>query len=153
MFFKPKSKQDLYDIVLRIEDDVKAMVINEMVLFKRNPDNKTFEQSAIANIALFNLAAITTQKGYEQLINLFQDHYEQMVGRRVNQLVHTLIIRYGEDMIDTVIDRSLSGIERVYAIDKNIIQSLYNKAPGLWLQPFIRKAYFELTTQYTTTNE
>ena len=153
MFFKSKPNQDFYDVILRIETDVTAMVVNEMVLFKSNPDNKTFEQSAIANIALFNLSAITTQKGYEQLINLFQDHYEQMVGRRVNQLVHTLLIRYGEDVIDMVIDRSLTGIERVYNVDKAVIQSLYNKAPGLWLQPFIRKAYFELTSRYATVNE
>jgi hypothetical protein len=121
-------------------------------LFKSNPDNQTFEQSAIANIALFNLPALMTSNGYEQCVNLFVDHYNQMVGRRINQMLHTLYIRYGSD-VDIVAERSLSGMEDVYNVDKRLLQTLHYTVPGFWLQPFIRKAYFDIVDGMTVSEK
>lgn len=152
MFNKQKDKynNDLRAIILLIEEDIKEAVVQEMVLFKRNPDNKNFEQSAIANIALLNLPAIETENGYEQVINLFEDHYEQMVGRRLNQTLHTLYIRYGTAVINEVAERSLTGMEQVYNINESILHNLYEEIPAFWMQPFIRKAYFDVVNDLAT---
>jgi hypothetical protein len=144
LFKKVEPEKDIYKEVLLVENDVRDAVVRELVLFKRNPDNETFEQSAIANIALFNLPALQTQKGYDQCVNLFEDHYEQMVGRRINQLLHTLYIRYGKDLIGDIVERTLTGMEDVYNIDQTILHKLNDTVPGFWLQPFIRKAYFDI---------
>lgn len=150
MWFGNKSKTNITETVLNVEQDVQEMVARELVLFKRNPDNKNFEQSAIANIALFNLPAITTEQGYEQIVNLFQDHFSQMVGRRINQLLHTLYIRYGSGIIAELTERSMSGMEQVYDINETLLHRLFNEVPSFWLQPFIRKAYFDIVDAMTT---
>ena len=114
-------------------------------------DNKRLDNSVIANLAMFDLSALTYEKGYKQMENLLSDHSNQMVGRRMKQLLLTLYIRYTMDAVNTISVNTLDGIASVFNISKDTLVSLDNEYNIFWLQPFIRKAYndimFELNNE------
>jgi len=133
------KKPNVTDLVKDIESDVLEFVQNEMILYHSNPDNAQ-RNSVIANMALFDLSSLLTEKGYSQMVNLFGDSHGQLVGRRIRQLRHTLYIRYGKPLRE-VEKRSIAGMAEVYDLRKEDVEIAARRIPGLWLIPFIRRAY------------
>ena len=146
------KSEKITSVVANIERDTMEFVTHEIALYLSNPDNTNLSNSAIANLALFNLPALATANGYEQMLNLFSDHFDQMTARRINQHLHTLYIRYGK-ILNTIRRRSIASMNDIYGIDKRILKHLSVSIPAFWLQPFIRYAYFAIVERPTKTTE
>ena len=156
MFWSKKKEwfdERRYDLVQKIERDVEAFVVRELITYKQNTTNKTLGDSVIANIALFDLAALNTKDGYDQMINLLSDHQNQLVNRRMRQLLHTLYIRYGIDPVDDVANDSLLAMVGTYKLNNDTIADLDDKYNILWLVSFIREAYFNVMQYHENTTE
>lgn len=138
-------------LIKLVEQDVLDFVERELVIYKQNPDNKRIDDSVIVNIALFDLGALKYQNGLDQINNLFRDHTNQVVNRRLVQLLHTLHIRYGSELVDNLAERVLSSMVGLYGLDERVIRNLDNNINTFWLQPFIREAYDEIN--YAVTEE
>ena len=144
-----QNKKEWYNkerrqLVKEIEHDVYDFVVRELITYKQNTDNKTLGESVIANIALFDLAALNHEEGVAQMENLLKDHLNQMVGRRMSQLLHTLYIRYGIDQVDDIANESLFAMVGVYRLNHETISTLDEKYNIFWLVSFIREAFFSV---------
>ena len=142
-----QNKKEWYNkerrqLVKDIEHDVYEFVVRELITYKQNIDNKTLGESVIANIALFDLAALNHTDGVAQMENLLKDHTNQMVGRRMSQLLHTLYIRYGIEQVDDIANESLFAMVGVYKLNNEVISTLDEKYNIFWMVSFIREAFF-----------
>ena len=140
-------------VVELVENDVRTFVEQELTTYKRNPDNQRLDDSVIVNIALFNLEALNYQNGVDQMNNLLSDHHNQIVEKRMKQLLHTLYIRYGIDIIDDLAERTLTTMVAVFNLKEPIIRTLDEKHNTFWLQPFIRLAYTNMMNDMETSVE
>lgn len=140
-------------IVIAIEDDVREFVEQELVIYKRDPNNKRLDDSVIVNFALFNLEALKYQNGYDQIMNLMADHHNQTVGLRLKQLLHTLYIRYGVERVIELSKKVLSSMNKVYDIDNEVLGNLDESYNTFWLQPFVRKAYSDIVNSISVPEE
>jgi hypothetical protein len=140
-------------LIKHVEQDVYEFVEQELVIYKRNPDNKCLAESVIVNLALFNLEALNYQNGYDQMENLLADHHNQVVSLRMKQLLHTLYIRYGIDTIDNLAEDVLKTMVHVYNIKGDIIKQLDSEYNVFWLQPFIRQAYDSMVNSVSDKSE
>ena len=140
-------------VVLGIEKDVYDFVVQELSTYKQNPDNTRLDNSVVANLALFDLSALKYEKGYDQMRNLLADHDNQMVSRRMKQLLLTLYIRYTRDSVDAVSVSTLDGISAVFEIDPNLLAKLDSEYNVFWLQPFIRKAYNDIMFELNSSKQ
>ena len=144
-----QNKKEWYNkerrqLVKDIEHDVYNFVVRELITYKQNVDNKTLGESVIANIALFDLAALNHKDGVAQMENLLKDHTNQMVGRRMSQLLHTLYIRYGIEQVDDIANESLFAMVGVYKLNNEVISTLDEKYNIFWMVSFIREAFFDV---------
>ena len=147
--FKEEVKTPIPNpIITHIESDVREFVEQELILYKQNPDNTRLDDSVIVNLALFNLEALKYQKGYDQMINLLSDHHNQIVGQRMKQLLHTLCIRYGISTVEAVSESTISSMIMIYDLDKSIVAKLDEDYNTFWLQPFIRLAYSQISSEF-----
>lgn len=144
--FKRNKKEwynkDRHQLVRDIERDVYKFVTRELITYKQNTNNKTLGDSVVANLALFDLAALNFKEGIDQMENLLRDHQNQMVNRRLSQLLHTLYIRYGIDQVDDIANDALFAMVGVYKLNNTVISNLDDKYNVFWMIPFIREAYF-----------
>ena len=140
-------------LIKYVEQDVYEFVEQELIIYKRNPDNKRLDESVIVNLALFNLEALNYQNGYDQMKNLMADHHNQVVSLRMKQLLHTLYIRYGIDAIDNLAENVLRTMVHVYNIKEAIINQLDSEYNVFWLQPFIRQAFDSMVDSVSDKSE
>ena len=140
-------------LIKHVEQDVYEFVEQELVTYKRNPDNKRLDESVIVNLALFNLEALNYQNGYDQMENLMANHHNQVVSLRMKQLLHTLYIRYGIDTIDNLSEKVLKTMIHVYNIKEDVINQLDSTYNVFWLQPFIRQAYSTMINSVSDKSE
>ena len=138
------SANDREQLVRKIENDVRTFVVQELITYRQNNDNKTLGDSVIVNMALFDFSALNYQDGIKQMENLLSDHTNQLVNRRMKQLLHTLYVRYGIDNIDDIANDSLTAMVGVYNLNVNTISDLDEKFNIFWLVTFIREAYFSV---------
>ena len=138
------SANDREQLVRKIENDVRTFVVQELITYRQNNDNKTLGDSVIVNMALFDFSALNYQDGIKQMENLLSDHTNQLVNRRMKQLLHTLYVRYGIDDIDDIANDSLTAMVGVYNLNVNTISDLDEKFNIFWLVTFIREAYFSV---------
>ena len=137
MFGVPTTPEN-ESIIPQIEADVLQFVSTEMYTYRLRFDN--FNDSVIVNIALFDLDALKYENGIEQILNLYKDHHDQLVNRRLNQFLLMLYIRYGVKEVRKIADNVLEAIHEVYKIDQNMLDGLAYRINTFWLQPFIRQA-------------
>lgn len=140
-------------LVGHVEQDVYEFVEQELVIYKRNPDNTRLDESVIVNLALFNLEALNYQNGYEQMQNLMADHHNQVVSLRMKQLLHTLYIRYGIEAINALAENVLKTMVHVYNIQEAVVNKLDGEYNVFWLQPFIRQAYDSMINSISNKTE
>ena len=145
MSFFNRKKAYSYEyeqLVRKVEHDVYNFVVKELITYKQKSSKKSFGDSVIVNIALFDLAALNYNDGVAQMENLLTDHINQLVNRRMKQLLHTLYIRYGIECVNMVANKSLEAMVAVYDLNVETISSLDEKYNIFWLVPFVREAYF-----------
>ena len=140
--------RNLTDTVDQIQKDINSFVETELSLYM-SQDNQNFSNSVIANIALLNMESLDTENGYTQMERLLSSHYDQMVERRMHQLLHKLYIRYGKDKIHQVKNRVVETMHLAYpVVPAANFWSLSHTHNTFWLVPFIKQAY-ELITLTT----
>lgn len=136
-------------VVELVEHDVRVFVEQELVIYKRDPDNERLDGSVIVNLSLFNLEALKYQNGVDQMKNLLSAHHNQIVETRMKQLLHTLYIRYGIEIIDDLAEKTIKSMVGVYGLNEQVVSSLDKDYNTFWLQPFIRQAYNDLMNAVT----
>lgn len=141
-----KATPDLSALVERVQTDVTTFVAVELRAFIANPD-KQLSDSVVANIAFFDLPAMETERGNEQLNRLMSEHYDQMLSRRLKQLLHSLYIRYGLDPIETLRQRVVETMSIAYTINVHFIKEFDQKYQYFWLIPLIKNAYNTLVLE------
>lgn len=133
---------NLTDYINKIQSDVNEFVTTELQVYLASNGHTDFNKSVIANIAMFDIEGINSEKGYVQMTRLLGDHYDQMIERRMRQLLHKLYIKYGKKIVDKVVDRVLETMPIAYpsAYIENI-RTLNKRYNTFWLIPFIKEAY------------
>ena len=133
---------NLVEYINRIQDDVNEFVATELQVYLSSNNNQDFSKSVIANIAMFDIEGINTEKGYKQMAHLLGDHYDQMIERRMKQLLHKLYIKHGKRIVNKVIDRVLETMPIAYpSVYEENVRSLHKQYNTFWLVPFIKEAY------------
>ena len=133
---------NLKNLIDEIQDDVTQFVQTELQIYLSDSKVEGLDRSVVANIALFDLTGINSEKGFLQINRLLGSHYDQMVERRTRQLLHSLYIRYGADKIDKVKKRVVETFTLAYpTIRPENIAHLNRTHNTFWLVPFIKEAY------------
>lgn len=133
---------NLTEYVDAIQKVVDSFVETELSIYLSTSGNEDFTRSVVANIAMFDMAGINTETGFIQMGRLLGDHYDQMVERRLRQLLHKLYIKYGDRIINRVSRRVVKTMSLAYPqTHVENIMALNKKHNTFWLIPFIKDAY------------
>ena len=140
------TSTDLSIYVDAVQKVVTAFVSTELRIYLADEKHPDFNRSVIANIALFDIEGLNSENGYVQMCRLLGSHHDQMVERRIKQLLHGLYIKYGQETISQLAERVIQTMHLAYpVVHKENIRSLHERFNTFWLIPFIKKAYDEIT--------
>jgi hypothetical protein len=98
------------------------------------------QKNALLNFITFDLHALIKTEGFVHMQKLLQGkETEQSVMIRLKDLVTSLYIKYGEDQIDKLRDRTYRSIDNMYGLTFKSKDMDVNNT--FWLYPFFRHIY------------
>lgn len=94
--------------------------------------------SAIFNMARFNLGSLTIKEGRDQIKKLFTAGARQWMVLRLSTICLQIELKYGRQYIEYLENQFIDSMERYFSFNRNECRQLLKELPALWTVPIIQ---------------